>query len=296
MHSPSYIGIAFCMLDDSANREKLPMSSPISKYGETIPADTRIEISERYRRITKSINREFYDSTSETAHTLYVGSYGRHTAIDTSDLDVLAILSSDEYERYDACRGNGQSRLLQSVKEAIISTYPNTNIHADGQVVDVTFSDEMKFEVVPAFEDIDWLGNVTYSYPDTHSGGNWKSTNPKAEQDRMQELNKLSNGLLFDTCQHMRYVRDRHYGSYHLGGIVIDSFVCLAIGAWHWPRPDESLSDNVDCTYEQMLLNEFNWRSHDGLISFSLLAPGSGQSVNLSDDLGTLGKVLRYIA
>lgn len=76
-----------------------------------------------------------------------MGSYGRGTAIDTSDLDVLVQLPKAEYDRYDSMRGNGQSRLLQAVKNAILEVYPRTNVHADGQVVVLDFSDGMKFEV-----------------------------------------------------------------------------------------------------------------------------------------------------
>ena len=32
------------------------------------------------------------------------------------------------------------------------------------------------------------------------------STDPKAEQNAMQEKNRSSNGLLFDTCKHIRYI------------------------------------------------------------------------------------------
>ena len=78
-------------------------------------------------------------------HSIYVGSYGRGTAINTSDLDVLIQLPDSEYERFSSMYGNGQSRLLQAVKNAILDTYPNTDIKGDGQVVVVSFVDCMKF-------------------------------------------------------------------------------------------------------------------------------------------------------
>lgn len=62
-------------------------------------------ISKRYKRITKAVNSEFWSSNSETAHSLYVGSYGRGTATTDSDLDVLLSLPRSEYERYDMYRG-----------------------------------------------------------------------------------------------------------------------------------------------------------------------------------------------
>jgi len=266
------------------------MADKVKKNEETISMDTRQLIAKRYHTITKAVNREFWNSTSDTSHSLYVGSYGRGTAIDTSDIDILLELPENEYSRYDMAKGNGQSRLLQAVKEAITSSYPNSNIHADGQVVIINFSDGMKFEVLPAFSSI-WFG---YMYPDTNMGGNWKTTNPKAEQDAMRDKNNSSNGLLFDTCKHIRRIHSERYKSYHLSGIVIDSFVYNAIGGWHWLRPDEEPGSG-NTSYEETLLNYYNNSSYNGLISLSLAAPGSSQSIDTKSSMECLGKVLNYM-
>lgn len=65
-------------------------------------------------------------------------------------------------------------------------------------------------------------------------GGKWKTTNPKIEQEAMKNRNDNTNGLLLDTCKHMRQIRDTHFSSYHLPGIVIDSFVYHYIDNWRW--------------------------------------------------------------
>lgn len=260
-----------------------------------IAAATRSLISNRYKRMTKAVNGEFWDSSSETAHSRYVGSYGRGTAIDTSDLDILMELPREEYERYDAYRGNGQSRLLQALKEAIQSTWPGSNIRADGQVVVVKFSDGMRFEVLPAFEQIvSWDDDPHYVYPDTNMGGNWLTTNPKAEQWEMWARDKRTRGLLFDTCKHVRYVHSQHYSSYHLSGILIDSFVCEAIDGWQWAQHGERGSEPG--AYEKHLLERYNGMTASGLVAPSLQAPGSKQQVDTKYDYEALGKVIRYIA
>lgn len=64
----------------------------VRRRGEIISLEQRSLVSQRYKRITRTVNSEFWDSTSETAHSLYVGSYGRGTAIDTSDIDMLVEL------------------------------------------------------------------------------------------------------------------------------------------------------------------------------------------------------------
>jgi len=95
----------------------------VRRRGEIISLEQRSLVSQRYKRITRTVNSEFWDSTSETAHSLYVGSYGRGTAIDTSDIDMLVELPKDEYIKYNASKGNGQSRLLQALKNAILQTW-----------------------------------------------------------------------------------------------------------------------------------------------------------------------------
>lgn len=256
----------------------------VKRGEESIPQEVRQNISSRYRTVTKAINQEFYDSGSEIKHSLYVGSYGRGTAVDTSDIDIMVILPEAEYLRYDSYRGNGQSRLLQAVRGAVRSKYPRSDIRADGQVVKINFSDGIQFEILPAFES----GSV-YKYPDSNAGGRWLSTNPKAEQEAMLRVNKTSNGLLFDTCKHLRRIRDDYFSSYHLSGIVIDSFIYAAIGNWEWTDSQDN-SDYVRGTYEKCL---FNYLKSQGV--HYLNAPGSGDIVPLNSSKYCLEKVLKKI-
>ena len=263
----------------------------VTKHGETISSEQRSDISYRYKRITRAINREFWDSESVTEHSFYVGSYGRGTAIDTSDIDILMELPRDMYNQYDAHKGNGQSRLLQTVKNAILETFPHSDVRGDGQVVVVNFTDGIKFEILPAFKNLDYWGRWTgkYDYPDSNMGGNWLSTNPKAEQEAMEQKNRESNGLLYDTCRHMRQIRDTHFKSYHLPGIVIDSFAYHNIGNWHWTREGE-VSTQPSGTYEKRLYNQCPG------YSFYLTAPGSGMPVDTSDCIDVLNKVLNHLS
>lgn len=264
----------------------------VCKRGEIISLDQRSLISQRYKRVTKAINTEFWNSNSDIEHSLYVGSYGRGTAINTSDIDILVELPKEDYYRYDGLKGNGQSRLLQSVKNAILSIYPRTDIHADGQVVVMNFSDGIKFEILPAFRQIDWFGNWNgkYDYPDTNMGGNWLTTDPKDEQEAMKRKNIESNGLLFDTCKHLRQIRDQHFSSYKLPGILIDSFVYFNIGGWHWLRDGEECDGNPKGTYEKRLYTSCPFWN------FKLYAPGSNMEVDTIGYVEALNKVLNYMS
>jgi len=271
------------------------MSLKVTKNNHPIDQDTRLLISNRYKRITKAVNVGFWNSASETAHSRYVGSYGRGTAINTSDLDVLIELPYDDYERFTSYGNNGQSKLLQVVKNAILNAYPNSEVKGDGQVVVINFSEGMKFEILPAFKNLNYLGlwDNTYKYPDTHMGGNWMSTNPLAEQNAMKEKDKLdhSNGLLTDTCKHIRYLKSEYFSSFHLSGILVDSFVYEAINDWHWLRDGEKNTVN-SCSFEKYLLDYYNKKYHSAAnINCKLLAPGSGDYVE-GQDLFVIEKIL----
>ncbi len=260
----------------------------VTRYDNVISRETRDIISNRYRRITKVINGEFWNSESETDNSLYVGSYGRNTAISTSDIDILINLPNSEFDRFNSLTGNSQSRLLQAVRKAMKRSYPKSDIRADGQIVKVNFSDGIIFEVLPVFKRYDG----TFVYPDSNMGGNWKSTNPKAEQEAIKEKNKSSNGLLVSTCRHMRYIRDNYFKSYHLSGIVIDSFVYHAIGDWHFVT--SGTSNTEAGAYEQMLFDYYKENSlYWNLIP--LTAPGSGDEVSVERSKECLGKVLNYM-
>jgi UTP:GlnB (protein PII) uridylyltransferase len=72
---------------------KSRMSNYIKQRGEVISQNIRSTISKRYHTVTAAINREFWNSISATQNSLYVGSYGRGTAINSSDLDILILLT-----------------------------------------------------------------------------------------------------------------------------------------------------------------------------------------------------------
>lgn len=83
-------------------------------------------IQNRYHAIAKRINLDYWNSTSDTAHSLYVGSYGRGTCIYTSDIDIIVELPWSEYTRYNNYSGNGQSALLAALRCCLLKTYSSS--------------------------------------------------------------------------------------------------------------------------------------------------------------------------
>ena len=224
-------------------------------------------ISKRYRNITQRLNTDFWNTTSDISHSLYVGSYGRNTAIEGfSDLDMIFQLPYPVYEQYDAYSGNGQSALLQKVKDSIMTTYASTNVGADGQVIDVSFTDGIKFEVVPAFVNTD----DSYTYPDANNGGKWSKTNPKPEINAIRDRNKNCNGNLIRLCRMMRAWKSHQ--SVPMGGLLIDTLAYQFIGGWKH-------KDKSYLYYDYMCRDFFSFMANQSKDRNYWLAPGSGQYV-----------------
>ncbi len=224
-------------------------------------------ISNRYKRITRQLNTDFWDTTSETSHSLYVGSYGRNTAIQGfSDLDMVFELPYSVYKQYDEHAGNGQSALLQAVKNSIEKTYSTTSIKADGQVIVVPFDDGISFEVVPVF-----INNAnSYTFPDANNGGSWKTTNPRPEIDEIRTRNAACNQNLVALCRMARAWKSKW--DVPIGGLLIDTL------AYQFIENYEHRNKSY-LYYDFMSRDFFLWMAEQNADQEYWKAPGSGQHV-----------------
>ncbi|HCO5226843.1 TPA: nucleotidyltransferase [Escherichia coli] len=224
-------------------------------------------ISTRYRNITKRLNTDFWDSSSDTSHSLYVGSYGRNTATQgLSDLDMIFQLPYSEYQKYNSYLGNGQSALLQAVKRSIEKTYATTSIRGDGQVILVPFNDGITFEVVPAFLNV----SDSYTFPDANGGGRWRITNPKPEISAMRLRNNITNNNLVQLCRMARAWKRKW--DVPISGLLIDTLAYQFIE--NWAHRDKSY-----LYYDLMSRDFFKWMADQDTSKEYWKAPGSGQYV-----------------
>ena len=224
-------------------------------------------ISSRYKTVTRRLNTDFWNTTSETSHSLYVGSYGRNTAIQGfSDLDMIFQLPWSVFLRYDGYIGNGQSALLQAVRQSLGKTYPNSRVGADGQVVDIAFTDHITFEVVPAFEHTDG----SFTFPDANGGGRWRNTNPRPEIEAIRNRNYTCNGNLIRLCRMMRSWKNEW--AVPMGGLLIDTLAYQFIVDWQ--NKDKSY-----LYYDFMCRDFFRFMADQGRTQQYWRAPGSNQYV-----------------
>lgn len=229
---------------------------------------TTIDSTIAYRkgRIARCINKDFRNGLDSEGNTLYVGSYGRCTDnIDVSDIDLLVILPWSVYDQYNNYRYNGQSALLQAVKNSISSTYKQTKMRADGQVVQVEFTD-MTFEVVPCFE----YSDGTFCYPDTNGGGTWKTMNPRAEIATVQLRNKETNQNMSALSRMVRSWKD--YNNVSIKGITIDILV-------HRFLNDYKYKSNSSVYYDYMTRDFFAFLMNIPTTQSSYLVMGSNRYI-----------------
>ncbi len=229
-------------------------------------SDTVSTIQTRYHQITKRINIDYWNSTSETEHSLYVGSYGRGTEIWTSDIDIIVRLPYETYVKFNNYSGNGQSALLQEVKGVLQKTYSTSYLKGDGQVIGINFSDGINFEIVPAFINEDG----SYTYPDTNNGGSWKITDPKKEIDAMNSRNNDTNKNLKRLCRMTRAWKQKCNVS--MSGILIDTLAYKFIDDWEY-------KDKSYLYYDYMSRDFFKYLKELDKDQSYWLAPGSSRRV-----------------
>lgn len=184
------------------------------------------KISNRYHQITKRVNLDYYNSSSEVTHSFYVGSFGRDTEIYTSDIDILVQLPYTTYKKFNDYIGNGQSALLQELKKTLLKTYSLSDLKGDGQIVSIPFSDGINFEILPAFINEDG----SYTFPNSNNGGSWKITDPKKEINALNEMNNLCNKNLKSLCRMARSWKQ--YNDVQISGVLIDVLAYKFISSW----------------------------------------------------------------
>jgi hypothetical protein len=206
-------------------------------------ADT---ISYRYGRITGALNSYFRNTDSKTNNCLQVGSYGRYTGIkNISDLDMLYILPSSEWENYN--KKDGQRKLLEDTKKALLETYPESQIKIDRCVVTVKYSDNTHIDIQPVFE----IEDEDYKYPDTYGGGYWKITKPRKEMAAMKEFVTNKNKNLRRLCKMARAWKLKQ--GVVMGGLLIDTL------AYNFLKSTDYFDDKSYASFDEMCRDFFKY-------------------------------------
>lgn len=237
-----------------------------STFRDNLKVTNASDISTKYCNITTRLNLDFWDVESDTVHSLQIGSYGRHTAINgISDLDMVFELPPENLERYKKLAGNGPSTMLQEVRTSLLKRYPKSDVVADGQVVGVNFTG-YRVEVLPAFKDAD--GN--YLHGDTNNGGSWKTTMPRPEIKAVNDLDTETHGNLKNACKMLRAWKNRM--GVGVGGLLIDTL------AYNFFNQTNEFDDATYKDYPELCVALFSYMANLPDQEY-WKAPGSNQRV-----------------
>lgn len=170
-----------------------------------LDAPDRLIVEGRAERIAKSLFAKYYpNQTFNPSCFVKVGSYGKGLASKPrTDLDMLFVLPAEVYNRIETLAGNKQSALLQEVKRALLVTFPNTDLSADGQVIVAPFQ-TYSVDVVPAFLFISGPNTGSYLTAHTADGGSWRLSNPVAEYNWLTSVDAVSSGKATDLIKMLK--------------------------------------------------------------------------------------------
>ena len=105
----------------------------------------------KHAGVRACLNRHYYGTSSETANSLLIGSWGKGTQVRPSrDIDILFLLPASVWQQYEQRGDNKQSQLLQEVKNVLTAAYSQTTMRGDGQVIFIPFN-TMPIELSPGF-------------------------------------------------------------------------------------------------------------------------------------------------
>lgn len=232
-----------------------------------VPATQKQSIASRTATITRRLNTDFRATTSDTANRFYGGSYGRNTAIaSVSDIDLLYEMPFEVYKRFHAYGTNGQSALLQAVRNSLNTTYSGSVVLADGQIVRIPFTDGITYEIVPVFVNDD----QSYTYADSNQGGGWKVCKPKHEIDAFKTRNAEANGNLVALGRMARAWRDTN--EVPMNGMLLDTFAYQFLETWGY-------RDKWFLYYHYMTRDYFAFVASQDRSQTFWRAPGSGSYV-----------------
>ena len=229
----------------------------------------------KHRAVRKILNQHYWQSSSETANSMLVGSWGKSTEKrPPRDIDVLFVLPDSVKKRIDnlAWGTNKQSVLLQEVRGVLVASYPKTKMRADGQVVVVPFA-SYQVEVVPAFKDKGLLfGELTGKYIifDTNEGGRWKRTDPVAEKAHVKTSNDATSGDTRGLIRMMKRWQDHC-------NVPIKSFV-IELLAIDFLRGWEHAGKGA-LWYDFMVRDFLAFMKGEDFIG-SVTVPGTGESID----------------
>lgn len=202
----------------------------------------------------------------------FLGSTAKGTACTPlEDVDLLFHMPVGTYRRFDAYAVNGQSALLQEVRDVLRKRYPGTDIRGDGPVVVVRFTSGANVEVVPGvlFSDESDMLHAACRVPVTRDGGSWEASNYGAEFDALWAVDHPRQGQVARLIRYMKAWRRAR--NVTLSSLVIELMAVDFVRAWR--------CDGSGHTYDDWLVRDFLKYATDNYFK-TYRMPGTGKAID----------------
>jgi hypothetical protein len=200
---------------------------------------------------TAALTEKYYPAgTAPSDKVTLIGSLGKDTGTNPiADADVMFHMPAGTWNRFTNYAGNGQSALLQEVRDVLTKRYPSTKIRGDGPVVVVSFTTAPTVEIVPtAF--VSDNANILYAsgeVPVTRDGGQWEFVDYGAQLNALNNADGPVDGQLRRLIRYMKAWRKCSYAT--LKSIVLELMAIDFMKTW-----DRS---QTSATYDDWLVRDF---------------------------------------
>lgn len=174
-----------------------------------------------------------------------IGSYKKQTQIKPArDVDIFLVLDKSHWSEEVH---KTPKRSLVLIFRNIRKTFPRTRMKADNQAVQVRFTDNYTFDLVPAFS----LNQNGYIIPSVSSGG-WVACNPKVNMKFLTETNQQMSNMLTPLVKMVKCWNRKHevrFKSFHVELLVANSMLDLS----------DKTRGEFGRSYPEFILNFFHY-------------------------------------
>lgn len=234
-----------------------------------ITAAQREDGSTKEAGVRACLNRHYYATSSQTANSFLIGSWGKGTQVrPPRDIDILFLLPASVWQRYQLRDGNKQSQLLQEVKEILGRTYSQTTMRGDGQVICIPFNDT-PVELSPGFRCQD--GSIIIC--DTNDGGRYKTSTAEAEETALNASDRGWNGNTRALIRMLKQWQREH--NVPMKSFVIEQMARHFLKQWNYSHQDIFYYDWIIRDFLAWLLR---------FVNGNLTMPGTGEVIHLGSD------------
>lgn len=235
------------------------MKEEFKKFSENIrlTSNQETDAKTKYDGVCETLHKQYYGTKYDGKTKLLFGSYKTKTNTrpfdEKQDVDVIFKIPQATFDQYNVYSGNGQSALLQEIRNHLTKTYSTSEQpKAWGKVVLVKFADNHhNVEVLPALEKPDG----TFLIPNTENGGSWESFDPKSQLDSFYKSNNDTNGLTADLARMLKtWVKNTSsltFKSYELLNLIIEFLKSNYQGGTDYDNYNKLIRD----TFQYLKLN-----------------------------------------